>query len=355
MNASKEHYRYRMEIQRARDGAFFPAGDVPAGELTEARDQAVFLGQRRGLVGPDPSEAVLVEEPVVGEDNLIAGVRFVVNGSDKPPVEKLFGLDLFATYAHLQAIGLAKQGLLEKDAKYLYRVFADKANGNGSAISASGIVARVKRKPLPLVPGKLDAFLAIAKPQGPQVDGDLPLFITDRALDLSRDYSRKPGEKEGGGMMLGTLYQQTEPEAEIFAVIDDVLEARYAEQQTLSLDLTTQTWAYFQTQLDIRKKRMGRVNELPVAFAHGHNMVPQVKEGSQPCGECHLRASCPFSSAFYSTRDTEFHRALFGRQPYAVGLVWGYTTKKEDDLKVFCLEGSQPRRRGYCQIAKVPE
>jgi hypothetical protein len=352
MTSPNEHVKYSLEIQRVSDGTFFPAGDVPSGYLQEARDQTIFLGQRRGAVGADSSDAVVVEEPVFAEDKLIAGVTMSVNGTAKGRAEKLFTLDLFADYARTQALGLAKQGFLEKNAKYSYRVFAERANGNGVVSGMAGVVAKVRRKPLPLVPGKLADWLANAKVVGPMVQGDFPLFLSERALELSRDYSRKPGEKEGGAMMLGTLYQQIEPEPEIFAVIDDVLEARYAEQQTLSLDLTTETWAYFQKQLDLRRTRLGRVNELPIAFGHGHNFVPEVKEGAQPCGECHLRASCAFSSAFYSTRDTAFHRALFSRQPYAVGLVWGYTTKKEDDLKVFCLEGSQPRRRGYYRVAK---
>jgi hypothetical protein len=353
MSSPHEQVTYRMEIQRVSDGTFFPAGEVPAGYMQEGRDQTVFLGQRRGVVGPDASDIAVVEEPVFAEDKLIAGVSMTVNGSSNGRAEKIFTLDLFADYARMRALGLAKQGLLEKDTKYSYRVFADMTNGNGTPASAAGVVAKVRRKPLPLVPGKLADWLPHAKPVGPMIEGDFPLFFTERALELSREYSRKPGDKEGGAMMLGTLYQQTEPEPEIFAVVDDVLEARYAEQQTLSLDLTTETWAYFQTQLALRRTRLGKVNELPIAFGHGHNFVPQVKEGAEPCGECHLRGSCAFSSSFYSTRDTEFHRALFCRQPYAVGLVWGYTTKKEDDLKVFCLEGSQPRRRGYYQVVNT--
>src|SRR5439155_6346101 len=231
MGSPHDHVTYRMEIQRVSDGTFFPAGDVPAGYMQEGRDQTVFLAQRGGVVGADSSDIAVVEAPVFAEDKLIAGVTMTINGSANGRVKKIFTLDLFGDCARTRALALAKQGLLEKDAKYAYRVFADKANGNGAPASMAGVVAKVKRKPLPLVPGKLADWLFHAKAVGPTIDGDFPLIFTDRALELSREYSRKPGDKEGGAMMLGTLYQQTEPEPEIFAVVDDVLEARYAEQQ----------------------------------------------------------------------------------------------------------------------------
>src|SRR5262249_23169072 len=149
------------------------------------------------------------EEPVYADDKLIAGITMAVNGAGKACAEKTFTLDVFADYAHTQALTLAKQGLLEKDAKFSYRVWAEKVNGNGTAAGAAGhgagAVARVRRNPLPFVPGKLAEWLPRAKAVGPMIDGDLPLFLMQRALDLSREYSRKPGDKEGGAMMVGTL------------------------------------------------------------------------------------------------------------------------------------------------------
>jgi hypothetical protein len=207
-----------------------------------------------------------------------------------------------------------------------------------------------------LLDGCLADWRAGATPVGPVDDAlDHPLFITDRVLDIARHFSRKPGENEGGALLLGRLYRQTGPEPEIFAVLDDAIEARHAENQPLSLDLTAATFAYFDLQLERRRTRLGRVHEVAQAFAHAHNFLPAAPEDRQPCGECHLRAACPFSSAFYSSRDAEFHRALFARQPYAVGLVWGYKVsetegKHEDDLRAFCLHGNGPRRRGFYQI-----
>ena len=48
----------------------------------------------------------------------------------------------------------------------------------------------MERRLLPFVPGKLAEWLPNAKAVGPMIDGDLPLFLMPRALDLSRESLR---------------------------------------------------------------------------------------------------------------------------------------------------------------------
>src|SRR5881398_1274674 len=116
-------YRYRLELQRAEDGARFPGDAVPDAFLQEAREQAVFLSQRRGLTGPDPSTAATEDEPVFSDDGdgHVVGVRVRVGANGKR-IEKQFGLNLFTPYARLQAVRLAQQGHLKKDSKFVFRV-----------------------------------------------------------------------------------------------------------------------------------------------------------------------------------------------------------------------------------------
>jgi hypothetical protein len=355
--ATPPAYQYRLEIQRLDDGTWFPGEPIPDAYLQPARDEAVFRSQRKGLTGPAADQARIAEEPIFGDagGGQVAGLR-ILAGADDRQVQAEFGLDLFAPAARRQAARLADQGQLPADARFLYRVFAGPAEAPADPPGLDGVTATVSRRPLPLLDGRLADWRAAATPVGP-VDDELdhPLFITDRALELSREYSRKPGENEGGALLVGRLYRQAGPEPEIFAVLDGAIEARHAENQPLSLDLTAATFAYFDLQLERRRTRLGRVHEVALAFAHAHNFLPAAPEDRQRCGECHLRASCPFSSSFYSSRDAEFHRALFARQPYAVGLVWGYQHaddggRREDDLRVYCLHGNQPRRRGFYRI-----
>src|ERR1700736_704791 len=95
---------YHLEIQRVADGARFPGEPVPDGFLQEARDQVIFLSQRRGITGPDAEEAVVHEQPIVAaaDDSLIGGVRITV-GEEGRQVAKEFDISLFAPLAEVQA------------------------------------------------------------------------------------------------------------------------------------------------------------------------------------------------------------------------------------------------------------
>jgi hypothetical protein len=354
MNAPDSH-QYRVDVIRTDDGAVFPGALLPPAYLQVGRDEAIFRAQRRGVVGADPTGVEVSAEPIfqTGSEQ-VCGARFTIESGGQR-IEHEYGIDLFAPAAEVVADRLAKSGHLKTDAKYAYRVSAHPVASTHSA-RPEGVTVTVRRAPLPLVPGRLADWLSRARPSGPPAGADYPLFITPRALERMRQFSRKPGDREGGALLVGRLLKQEEPESEIFGVVDDALEARHAENEPLSLDLTAKTWSDFDTQLTRRRSRLGRRHEVALGFAHGHNFLPEVKDDGQPrCGECAVKDSCPFSSSFYSTRDAEFHRALFGRQPYAVGLVWGYTTKREDDLRAYCLRGGVARRRGFYELDSEPE
>jgi len=49
-----QHYRYRLDIQRVQDGVCFPGDVLPENILQTFRDQAIFLGQRRGVSARTP-------------------------------------------------------------------------------------------------------------------------------------------------------------------------------------------------------------------------------------------------------------------------------------------------------------
>lgn len=342
-----ERNSYRLEIQRVTDGAKFPVGRIADAFLQSVRDQAIFLAQRRGFA--DAGEAHLRETPVFMTDDAqqISGVKISVQDGGQICHLK-FGLELFAPAASMEAQRLATQGHLKSDEKFLYRVFAEPSESHQASVAMAGVVAHVRRSPLPLLDGQLSDLLSCAQAVGSCEPSDHPLFVTRRALDTAREYCRKPVDKEAGALMLGCLFQQRKPEPEIFGIIDDAIEVRHADQTLFRLDLTTDSFAYLQNQLRLRKSRLGRTHELALGFAHAHNFLPAVlDDGQAQCPECPKRATCQLTSSFYSSEDVRFHQALFGRAPYAVGLVWGFTPRMEDDLRVFCLDGGRARQRGY--------
>lgn len=344
-------YKLRMEIQRTTDAARFPVGPVPEVYLQEARDQTEFYALRKNLGNGHGVQVREVPVLAEGEAEQITGLKLVA-GDGGREVELEFGIDLFSPLAQVRALKLATEGHLEKDAKFIFRIFAEPKAAQASG-PASGVTATVKRKPLPLVEGRMSDWLKRSEPVGPVQTRDYPLFVTERALELSRTYCRRPVDKEGGALMLGRLFRQLEPEPEIFGVIEDAIEAKYAEEKQFSLDLTTQGFAHLQTQLHIRRTRLGKADELALGFSHSHPFLPSVDEDGKPkCPGCELRPTCNLSSSFYSSRDTEFHRALFARQSYAVGLVWGLSPREEDDLRVYTLDGTSPRQRGYYKVTE---
>lgn len=343
-------FAYRLEIQRVADGVRFPAGPIPDAFLQPARDQIVFLSQRRGFASEEDPE--VRECPVAAESGhgQISGVALSA-GDESCFSELNFGLELFGPAVSMQVARLVKEGHLKADDKFAYRVFAKPAEPKPMNGAIAGVVARVRRNSPALLEAKLADFLADADPIGPMDPDNHPLFITARALALALEYCRKPVDKEGGALLLGHLYRQREPQPEIFGVIDDAIEAKYAEHQQFRLDLKTDGFAYLNTQLHLRRTRLGRPHEVPLGFAHAHNFLPSVREdGQAECVACPKRATCPLTSSFYSQADLEFHRALFARAPYAVGLVWGFTPRFEDDLRVFCLDGAQARQRGFYRL-----
>ena len=66
----------------------------------------------------------------------------------------------------MEALQLAKQGHLKTDEKFLYRVFAGPSESQQAAVAMAGVVARVRRNPLPLLDGQLSDLLGRADAVG---------------------------------------------------------------------------------------------------------------------------------------------------------------------------------------------
>ncbi|MBI3469186.1 MAG: hypothetical protein HY000_39790, partial [Planctomycetes bacterium] len=191
-NSNTATYSYRLRIQRDSDGVWFPTGQVSDAYLQEARDQALFESQRRGITGPDPNESVVTEEPLFAPDmdGQISGLTVRVSHCTAQLTTQ-FTLELFSPASQVEAARLVKAGQLQQEATFRYRVFAQRVeNLIGGDRAPGGVVATVRRKPLPLVDGRLSDWLDRARPAGPMYDTDYPVLITEQALELSREYSR---------------------------------------------------------------------------------------------------------------------------------------------------------------------
>jgi hypothetical protein len=352
MTSPRHRYDYRIEISRASDGRRFGLRQVPDAHLEPAREQLTFLAQRRGKVPANASGLETLEFPRFEDEKTgeIEDLALAV-GHDADRVETKFGLSLFQPFAQTVTAELIQSKQLEAGEEVVCRTYAQQVNGSGAEGS---IVASVKRRPLPLVEGSLDAFLEHAVPVGDLIDGDYPVFVLDEVLSRGQELSWKGRSLEGGAWLVGGLYQQWSPSPEIFGVVHTVLEARGASHERFSIDLSSETFLDFKAQLS-RRKRFGRVAEVEFGFYHSHPFLPSILDGKEACPTCPLRPECNLSSSFFSQTDASFHKALFTYAPYAVEFVLGLSPREEFDLRMFTMQGNSFRQRGYYRLAAMPQ
>jgi hypothetical protein len=346
-----EQYTYSGEIVRTMDGATFGRREVPQSHLEVAREQLLFLAQRRNRAPADLSGIVVGEEPIFADETTgeIAALTMRL-GLEDTLVERRFGMDLFESFAAKVAAELIEAKQLAAADEIRFRAFAKPAL---AAAAANGVVAHLRRMPLPLVEGTLDSLLPAAELRGPVSDEDYPLFLMHSALDQAHQIGWERN-RERGAWLVGNLYRQHAPRAEIFGVIHTVLEARGASHERFSLDLSPDSFVDADAQMERRRKRLGRTAEVKMGFYHTHPFLPSILDGKEACPECPLQPECKLTSAFFSAKDAQFHAAVFGRAAYAVELVMGLTPREEFDLKMFCLEGGRFRERGYYVLQTDP-
>ena len=347
-----KHYVFALEVERVEDAARFGRRDVPPGQLEPLRAQIRFQALREGRIEPeDPAVDAQIEPVFHGDaEDEISALRLSLRGAGGGIVQS-FGLDAFDPFGDQLAGELLKSRHLAADDKIRYRVFAG-SGGSNHAIPAT--VARVRQQPLPLLPGRLADFLPLAEPVGPVDERDYPVFVLNQTVEQARSVAWKGRDLEGGVWMIGNLFRQADPSPEIFCLIHAVIDAKWAAHERFSIDLSPETYTYRDAQLERRRKRFGRVGELVCGMFHTHPFMPSVLDNREACPRCPLRPTCDLSSSFFSKRDAAFHRANFGRAPYAVEMVLGLSPREEFDLNMFCPDGGGFRRRGYYQLPEIP-
>lgn len=168
-----------------------------------------------------------------------------------------------------------------------------------------------------------------------------PVFVTEEAWSHAHDVSRRGGDCESGGIFTGYLVRDTESSM-IYRVIEACLEAENAESHAAALTFTGDTWGGLTTELEQRRRRLNRPNEMILGSTHGHNFHPRAAaEDSETYSTCEVRDTCIRTTAAASAQDLEWHRAVFAGQPWAVLLVWGWNANKREDWRLYGLTNAQ--------------
>lgn len=346
---------YRLQFRATTDGRTVFGGPVPSTYPELARCQTRVAALRNGLPGEQFWTVPVVEEPIfAGKDRRISGVRMSIE-LDGRRTEREFSVnDLFEVAAQMQLKTLSEQdGAFASNDRFVFNVMAEPEIAGGGTSAGDGVVARVESKPPPLFSGQIDQLLEKGEPCGPVDDvRDHPFFFPQKVMDATRGFLSKGGRKESGVYVFGHLYQQLSPMPELFGVAAGAVELRHADQETFSFQPTARTFADLEAQMQLRRTRLGRAYEVGLVMAHNHSFEPSVRDdGEANCTTCPLQQTCELTSSFYSTSDVAFHLGTFGTsQPWLAGMVVGLTPRREEDIRLFCFEGSRVRQRGYYVI-----
>ncbi len=346
-----KRFGYRLVFQRASDGKRLDTGFADPFWLESLKEQAIFQAQRRGLVAADPAQAVVSEHPLFAEntDGRLKGFAMAAGEGESSHWTHFELASAFSAPAETALQKLLESKQLGTDDKVTFQIFAEPASETQEdAPQNPGVRATVQRNPLPLLAGRLSDFLPDAKPSGEMQEKDHHLFLPRKLFEQARDYCFKTGKQEGGAMIVARMYRQTEPEPDLFVVAHAVVELRHAKQSQFGFEPTSETFADLGTQLNLRRTRLGFPEEVPAVLVHNHPFEPSVRDdGEANCPACPLQQECQLTSSFYSASDVNFHLSMYGSQPFVAGIVIGLTPRREDDVRMFILDGTKTRERGF--------
>ena len=358
---------FHVEVRRP-EGEVLAREDIPRAYLQPIVEEALWRAWRNGSVGDDRSALWWDVQPRLGRDgraNAVAELELHVGDGhttvDGAPAKtartQRFSMDVFDEPAQEVVRRLLAARVLTAGDRYEVTILAhvpqEELRAPASAEAASSFHVVHRESVPPLVEGRLEDWQARSTLLNPDAadEHDTPVFITESALEQAHRFCRRPGVREGGAALVGELKRQWQPKPEIFVVIDGCFEALHADRTRFSLTPTTDTYRHFEKQLALRRRRLGRPAELLLGIAHGHNFAPALDEQHNAlCPSCPKQATCTLNSAYYSLDDSRFHKALFTKQVFAVGLVWGFTPREEDVLRVYGFRNGALRERAIHRV-----
>jgi hypothetical protein len=256
-----------------------------------------------------------------------------------------FDLSPFEPIARQHIAELIKNGQLDAKDEPHYEVLATEI--------PRPLSARVRRRSPPIKQAVLADYRDISVTCGPHNPSDFNVFVLADCLQQMQDMTFQRAGNEQAVWLVGRLLRDIRSR-DLAVLIHTVIEAQGLQMDRFSIDLSAASYTDIDTQLARRRKRPGCEGDRKVGLMHTHPFLPSVVDGKEACPTCSLQAECQLTSSFFSTRDAEFHRSIFGRTAYAVQFVLGLTPREERDLRLFCLDGGSFRERGYFRLPQVP-
>lgn len=346
-----------MHLHLERGGEVVLYEPVTRGDLTDPLAELWFDGLlRRGHPAARLDEVhagitlVRREDPEVGL--YCAGFELELRDPSGRPFRRFFPRECLEHVAARGARRLIEDGRLEAGGLYYFGLGRPEA---AAAQPEDGQPVPLEGPPGRAAPGVLRVPLARlrerAQPVGPASDDHYPVFFTPRARRRAERIARKGGDSqppvETGGLYVGPLCVCPET-GELFAVVLDVLEATQAESTKYSLTYSGDTWARIQRILRARGREAAHRHDRVLAQGHGHNFLPA--EGAEPCEACALVEVCTRSSAYLSSDDRTWCRAVFAGEPWQLSQVFGLDARSRPVEAFYGQRGGKLVRRGYAVL-----
>ena len=342
-----------MHLHLERGGEVVLREPVTCGDLVDALAEVwrdVFLRGGHSHVRLDEvrAEIALVhrDDPEIGQ--YCAGFELELCDPAGKPIRRFFPRECLEHVASRGARRLIEDGRLATGSLYYFGL------GRPEEASAVG--------PLPLTgpPGRaapgalrvpLERLRERARPVGPPSDEHFPVFFTQRAHRRAERIARKGGDAqppvETGGLYVGPLCVCPETD-ELFAVVVEVLEATQTESTKYSLTYSGATWARIQAIVRARRRSNPHRHDRVLGQGHGHNFLPL--EGAEPCEACELAPVCTRNSAYLSSDDRTWCRAVFPGEPWQLSQVFGLDARSRPVEAFYGQQGGKLVRRGYAVL-----
>ncbi len=206
--------------------------------------------------------------------------------------------------------------------------------GAAATASPTPAVTPLRRELAPLLVG--------ARSVGEEFSGHPVLYTLAarrRAEEVARRGARRDPPVETGGLLVGHVASCPQS-GEAYVVVTDVLPAEEAQGTTFTLSFSSSTWAR------LAEVRREQPDLAVLGQTHGHNFKPQDVTDNR-CASCQETSACRCDTAFLSSDDRTWSRAVFRGQPWQVGHVFGLTADGQPSDAFYGQRGGMLLRRGY--------
>lgn len=334
-NRAAEQWRFTVTIHRTRDGPAIGYEPVMEDDFVDVDTELLrdgFLRKFQPQVRLD--ELSLWRSPILepGSGRCVRYAVEAVGPRGGKPERLSFSVRSLCRVASRAAARLVATGALAQDPFYLYRLEAEQAplGFETTQPEAAPFGVTVTSPALVTIPVRLNDLLAHADRVGSEGDDAYRVFYTKSAFRCAERFARKGGEahppRETGAILIGPLCSCPET-GELFAIVCEAQEVTDAQATEHSLYYSPESWRRIQSIMRHRQAHSATRAHRILGQSHGHNFIPA--DGAPPCLACDKLPVCTRTSAFVSSDDLNWSRAVFSRQPWQLCHIFGLNARRE--------------------------